>query len=43
MREPAGSANRFESLVLEGCGHSPQFENPQAWIEAMQKFLASVS
>lgn len=28
--------------VLPDAGHSPQMENPQAWIEAMQKFLASI-
>jgi pimeloyl-ACP methyl ester carboxylesterase len=29
--------------LIPDAGHSPQFENPQAWIDAMTKFLASVS
>ncbi len=29
-------------VVIPDAGHSPQFENPPAWIDALTKFLASV-
>jgi 2-succinyl-6-hydroxy-2,4-cyclohexadiene-1-carboxylate synthase len=29
-------------VVIPNAGHSPQFENPDAWITAMTEFLASV-
>jgi pimeloyl-ACP methyl ester carboxylesterase len=29
-------------VVVPHAGHSPQFENPDAWIAAMQEFLESV-
>jgi 3-oxoadipate enol-lactonase len=29
-------------VVVPDAGHSPQFENPGAWIDAMSRFLASV-
>src|SRR3954447_3824956 len=29
-------------VIVPDAGHSPQFENPDAWIEALTKFLASV-
>jgi pimeloyl-ACP methyl ester carboxylesterase len=29
--------------TIRDAGHSPQFENPQAWYDALTKFLASVS
>jgi pimeloyl-ACP methyl ester carboxylesterase len=29
-------------VVIADAGHSPQFENPDAWIEAMTTFLATV-
>ncbi len=29
-------------VVIPDAGHSPQFENPTAWIEAMTRFLATV-
>jgi 3-oxoadipate enol-lactonase len=29
-------------VVIPDAGHSPQFENPDAWIEALSSFLASV-
>lgn len=29
-------------VVIPDAGHSPQFENPGAWIEALTRFLASV-
>ncbi len=28
--------------VIPDAGHSPQFENPHAWIEALDEFLASL-
>jgi pimeloyl-ACP methyl ester carboxylesterase len=31
-----------ELAVVPDAGHSPQFENPPAWLEAMEKFLARV-
>ena len=31
-----------ELVVVPDAGHSPQFENPQAWIDALSRFLASV-
>jgi pimeloyl-ACP methyl ester carboxylesterase len=27
---------------IPDAGHSPQFENPSAWFEALSKFLATV-
>ena len=32
-----------ELVVIPNAGHSPQFENPDAWFEALTKFLARVS
>jgi 3-oxoadipate enol-lactonase len=29
-------------VVIPDAGHSPQFENPSAWIDALSRFLASV-
>jgi pimeloyl-ACP methyl ester carboxylesterase len=29
-------------VVIPDAGHSPQFENPEAWIDALSRFLASV-
>jgi len=29
-------------VVIPDAGHSPQFENPDAWLAAMQEFLASL-
>jgi pimeloyl-ACP methyl ester carboxylesterase len=31
-----------ELVIIPDAGHSPQFENPDAWIEALTKFLARV-
>jgi pimeloyl-ACP methyl ester carboxylesterase len=28
-----------ELVVIPDAGHSPQFENPAAWLAAMQRFL----
>jgi pimeloyl-ACP methyl ester carboxylesterase len=39
MKEAIPSA---QLVVLQDAGHSPQFENPEAWIDAMTKFLATV-
>jgi 3-oxoadipate enol-lactonase len=29
-------------VVIPDAGHSPQFENPEAWMDALSRFLASV-
>ena len=29
-------------VVIPDAGHSPQFENPDAWIQAIEEFLAKV-
>ena len=29
-------------VIIPDAGHSPQFENPDAWIDAMTQFLASL-
>jgi len=29
-------------VIIPGAGHSPQFENPDAWIEALSGFLATL-
>jgi pimeloyl-ACP methyl ester carboxylesterase len=29
-------------VVIEDAGHSPQFENGPAWLEALREFLADV-
>jgi 3-oxoadipate enol-lactonase len=39
MAEAIGSA---ELVVVPDAGHSPQFENPAYWIDALTRFLASV-
>jgi len=31
-----------ELVVIPDAGHSPQFENPQAWITALTRFLATI-
>jgi pimeloyl-ACP methyl ester carboxylesterase len=31
-----------ELVTIPDAGHSPQFENPEAWIDALSRFLASV-
>ena len=35
-------SRRAELAVIPDAGHSPQFENPDAWIAALTEFLASV-
>ena len=32
-----------ELVIVPDAGHSPQFENPDVWLDAIRKFLASVS
>jgi len=32
-----------QSLILEGCRHSPQFDQPEATLEAIARFCASVA
>jgi pimeloyl-ACP methyl ester carboxylesterase len=29
-------------FVVPDAGHSPQFENPDVWLDALTRFLASV-
>ena len=31
-----------ELVVIPDAGHSPQFENPDAWIATMREFLAAL-
>jgi pimeloyl-ACP methyl ester carboxylesterase len=38
----AAGLDDAEFVVIEDAGHSPQFENPKAWIAAVELFLASV-
>jgi 3-oxoadipate enol-lactonase len=38
----AAAIPHAELVVLADAGHSPQFENPQAWIDALTSFLAGV-
>ncbi len=39
----AGAIPRAQLVVLPGAGHSPQFEAPDAWWDALSRFLTSVS
>jgi pimeloyl-ACP methyl ester carboxylesterase len=32
-----------ELMIVPDAGHSPQFENPKVWLDALTKFLSSVS
>ncbi|HEV7525459.1 MAG TPA: alpha/beta hydrolase [Acidimicrobiia bacterium] len=41
-QEMADAIDGAQLVVVPDAGHSPQFENPGAWIEAMTRFLASV-
>lgn len=34
--------SRFESLLLDGCGHAPHREQPAAVVEAVKRFLGAV-
>jgi pimeloyl-ACP methyl ester carboxylesterase len=38
----AAAIEGAELVVIPDAGHSPQFENPDAWIDALSHFLASV-
>ena len=38
----ADAIDGAELAIIPDAGHSPQFENPGAWIEALTRFLASV-
>jgi pimeloyl-ACP methyl ester carboxylesterase len=38
----ADAVRRSELVVIPDAGHSPQFENPDAWIAAIEEFLAKV-
>lgn len=42
-RSMAATIPNAELVVIPDAGHSPQFENPDAWIEAITTFLASVA
>ncbi|HEY5172028.1 MAG TPA: alpha/beta hydrolase [Acidimicrobiia bacterium] len=41
-REMAHALDGAQLAIIPDAGHSPQFENPDAWIEALTRFLASV-
>jgi pimeloyl-ACP methyl ester carboxylesterase len=38
----AAAIERAQLVIIPDAGHSPQFENPAAWIDALSRFLASV-
>jgi pimeloyl-ACP methyl ester carboxylesterase len=38
----AGVLQDVELVVVPDAGHSPQFENPDAWLSALERFLARV-
>jgi 3-oxoadipate enol-lactonase len=41
-RAMAATIPQASLVVVPNAGHSPQFENPEAWLDAMTRFLASV-
>jgi pimeloyl-ACP methyl ester carboxylesterase len=41
-RAMAASIPQASLVVVPNAGHSPQFENPEVWLDAMTQFLASV-
>lgn len=41
-RDMAGVVPGAELVVVRDAGHSPQFENPGPWLDALERFLASV-
>jgi 3-oxoadipate enol-lactonase len=41
-RAMAGAVPGAELVVVRDAGHSPQLENPGPWLDALQRFLASV-
>jgi pimeloyl-ACP methyl ester carboxylesterase len=42
-RMMAAAIPTAELVVVDDAGHSPQFENPSAWLDALTRFLAKVS
>jgi 3-oxoadipate enol-lactonase len=40
-REMADTIPHAELVVIPDAGHSPQFENPTVWLNALQRFLAT--
>jgi 3-oxoadipate enol-lactonase len=38
----AAAIDGAQLVVIPDAGHSPQFENPDAWVDAVSRFLASV-
>ncbi len=42
-RRIAAAIPSAQVVVVDKAGHSPQFENPDAWIDALTSFLRSVS
>ena len=38
----ADAIDGAQLVIIPDAGHSPQFENPAAWIDAISRFLASV-
>jgi 3-oxoadipate enol-lactonase len=38
----AAAIENAQLVIVPDAGHSPQFENPAAWIDALTRFLASV-
>ena len=42
VREIVAAVSEAEFVVVPDAGHSPQFENPPVWWEAMEAFLARV-
>jgi pimeloyl-ACP methyl ester carboxylesterase len=41
-RAMAGVVPGAELVVVRDAGHSPQLENPGLWLDALERFLASV-
>jgi 3-oxoadipate enol-lactonase len=41
-REMVDVIEGAQLVIIPDAGHSPQFENPEAWIDALSRFLASV-
>ncbi len=41
-RQMAATIPGAELVVVPGAGHSPQFENPGVWLDAIESFLAGV-
>jgi 3-oxoadipate enol-lactonase len=41
-REMTAAIEGAQLVIIPDAGHSPQFENPEVWIDALTQFLASV-